>query len=326
LVGIVIIAAIAVGVVGTLWLERAHWGRPAVPVEVLLNDVAQLAPGNSVKFRGVKIGQVGSITVEPDGQAVRVLLNLDNEVALPPDAGVLLTPESFFGSWQAEIVRKSRYPGFDFYEVPEDQVSKGVLGGYALPELSHLTASAEEISANLAELSGRLEIAFNDETAAKLSQAITDIAAISQEIRDLVTQQSTVAGNLTTTADSALKEIEAASRNARRSFARIEELVGDAQLDSIVTNVRLASGNIQQITGDLSGSSEGLAATLERADSAFARIDRLSARIESGQGTLGRLLVDSTLAVRTEDVLQQLNLLLQDLRENPRRYVRLSIF
>ena len=40
----------------------------------------------------------------------------------------------------------------------------------------------------------------------------------------------------------------------------------------------------------------------------------------------GRLLADSTFAVRAEDVLRQMDLLLEDLRENPRRYVRLSIF
>ena len=73
-------------------------------------------------------------------------------------------------------------------------------------------------------------------------------------------------------------------------------------------------------------STGGVAATIERADSTCARLDRMSARIESGQGALGRLLVDSTLAIRAEDVLAQIDLLLQDLRENPRKYVRLSIF
>jgi phospholipid/cholesterol/gamma-HCH transport system substrate-binding protein len=58
----------------------------------------------------------------------------------------------------------------------------------------------------------------------------------------------------------------------------------------------------------------------------LARIDRVSARIEAGEGALGRLLVDSTLAVRAEGVLEQLDFLLRDLRENPKRYVRLSIF
>ncbi|MBT3774636.1 MAG: hypothetical protein HOF87_08825 [Gemmatimonadales bacterium] len=55
-------------------------------------------------------------------------------------------------------------------------------------------------------------------------------------------------------------------------------------------------------------------------------MDRITAMIESGEGAIGRLLVDSTLAVRAEDVLGQLALLLEDVRANPRRYVRLSIF
>jgi phospholipid/cholesterol/gamma-HCH transport system substrate-binding protein len=329
LVGVVIILAVVVGVVGTLWLKEANWGRMPTPVEVLVSDVAQLAPGNPVKLRGVRIGQVGEIRVEPDGLAVRVRLELRAPVALPPDAVVLLAPESFFGGWQAEIVPRDQYPGFDFYRVAAGVAADGetpVLGGYALPELSRLTASAEQISANVAELSERLEIAFNDETASNLAQAITDIAAISQQVRDLVNTQSTVAGTLTSSADSALQQIEEASRAARRSFQRMEGLLGDAQVDSIVTNVRRATASIQELSANLSGASGGMGRTMVQADSAFARLDRLTARVESGQGTIGRLLADSTLAVRTEDVLLQLDLLLQDLRANPRRYVRLSIF
>ncbi len=329
LVGVVIILAVAVGVVGTLWLKRTNWGRLPTPVEVLVRDVAQLSPGNPVKLRGVRIGQVGDIEVEPDGQAVRIRLELQSPVAIPPNAVVLLAPESFFGEWQAEIVPRDQYPGFDFFDPGDAKAADGetrVLGGYALPELSRLTASAEQISANVAQLSERLEIAFNDETANNLAQAITDIAAISQQVRELVNTQSAIAGNLTTSADSALQQIEEASRAARRSFQRMEGLLGDAQIDSIVTNVRLATSSIQELSANLSGASGGMSKTMEQADSAFGRLDRLTARVESGEGTIGRLFVDSTLALRTEDVLQQLNLLLQDLRENPRRYVRLSIF
>ena len=76
----------------------------------------------------------------------------------------------------------------------------------------------------------------------------------------------------------------------------------------------------------LADTTGGLGVTLARADSAFARIDRLSARIEAGEGSLGRLLSDSTFVVRAEEVLLQMDLLFEDLRENPQRYVRLSIF
>lgn len=328
LVGFVIIAAIATGVVGTLWLKRAHWGRPLMPLQILVPDVAQLTPGDAVVFRGVRIGQVSAIDVEPDGQAVRVSVALEDQVKLPEDAGAVVAPESMFGDWQTEIVSRSRFPRYHFYDVPTSETGGDVrvLGGYTIPELTRLTASAEEISNNLASLTDRLELAFNEQTAQNLARAIDNIEAVTREVRDLVNQEATVAASVTANADSALNEIEQASRMARQSFERVQQILSDAQVDSIVTNVRLATGSIQQVSGVLSNSSGDLAATLTRADSAFARLDRLTAQLESGRGSLGRLLADSTFAVRAEGVLQQLDLLLQDLRENPRRYVRLSIF
>lgn len=326
MVGSVIIVAVVVGVVGTLWLQGTNWGQPEQPVEVLLRDVAQLSNGNPVKFRGVSIGQITAIEVE--GQAVRVRMRLDGSITIPDSAVVVLSPESFFGDWQAEIASRDRYPNFPFFEVPEVELARDtlVLGGYALPELSRLTASAQEISNNLADLSQRLEIAFNDTTAANMARAIANVEAVTSELRDFVASESRNASNLATTADSALREIQEASRMARVSFTRIEEILSDSQMDSIVGNVARATGSIQQLAAGLEGSSDDMARTLARADSAFARLDDLTARVASGEGTLGRLLADTTLAVRAEGVLLQLDLLLQDLRENPRRYVRLSIF
>lgn len=328
LVGAVILAGLAVGVLGTLWLQGTNWGRPSIEVDVLLRDVAQLSEGNGVKFRGVQIGKVAAIDVEASGEAVRVRLLLDTDIGVTPDLVVLLAPESFFGDWQAEIVPRQRYPGFAFYDVPAGAERDGVpvLGGYALPELSRLTASAEQISDNLATLSERFEVAFNEETAASLAQAIGNMEAISQQIRELVAQQSEIALSVTSNADSALTEIEEASRVARRSFERIDQLLSDAQVDSIVSNVAVATQSIEEIAASLNGSTGDLTGALTRADSAFTRLDRIAARVEAGEGAFGRLLADSTLAVRAEDVLAQLDLLLQDLRENPRRYVRLSIF
>ena len=328
LVGFVIIVAVAVGVGGALWLKGTNWGQQAVPVEVLFTDVAQLAPGNVVKFRGVQVGRVSGVSVEPSGQAVRVTLNLTEEIPLPADAVVLLAPESFFGDWQAEIVRRGRYPHFAFVDVPPGETREGVrvLGGYALPELSRLSASAELISDNLAQLTERFEVAFNDETAQNLAKAIDNYSAVSEDLRALVDQQAEVIVSVTTSADSALNEIEAASRVARRSFERIERLLTDPQVDSILSNVQEGTGSLQTIAADLSAAAADLDRTLAQADSALVRINRISSRVEAGEGVLGRLLVDSTLAVRAEGVLEQLDFLLRDLRENPKRYVRLSIF
>jgi phospholipid/cholesterol/gamma-HCH transport system substrate-binding protein len=326
LVGFVIIAAVSVAAVGTLWLKGTNFGRPTTVVEVLLESVAQLSEGNSVTYRGVQIGEVSAIAVEPGGSGVRVTLLLDQDIALPADAAVVLGPESLWGDWQAEIVSRAIF-SFPFYEVPEGLPPEPrVLGGYALPELSRLAASADQISMNLASLTDRLELAFNQETADNLASAIGNIEEITREVRILVRQQAEIAGSITASADSALTEVETAARAARRSFERIEGIIDDAQVDTILADMRVASAGIREIAGELSDPEGGLGTTLERADSAFARIDRMTARLEAGEGSIGRILTDSTFAVRAEEVLEQLNLLLQDVRENPRRYVRLSIF
>lgn len=327
LVGAVIIAAIVVGVGGTLWLQGTNFGRPNTLVEVLIESVGQLGEGNPVTYRGVTIGQVATINVEPGGSAVRVSLLIDESIPLPSDAAVVLGPESLFGGWQAEVVSQGSFERFPFYEVPaQDDGQARVLGGYALPEITRLTASAEQISGNLADLTDRLELAFNQETADNLANAISNIEAITVDVRELVRQQSTIVTSLSANADSALTEVESAAQTARRSFDRIEGMLSDSQIDSIMSNMHIASAGLRDLTVQLADEDQGLSATMERADSAFVRMDRLAAMLENGEGSLGRLMTDSTLAIRAEQVLMSLDLILQDFRENPRRYVRLSIF
>jgi phospholipid/cholesterol/gamma-HCH transport system substrate-binding protein len=325
-VGAVIIMAVIVAVGGTLLLQGTSFGRATQTVDALLESAGQLSEGNPVAYRGVRIGRVATIAVEPDGEGVRVMLILTVPVTLPSDAAVVLGPESLFGDWQAEIVSAAHYPRYDFFEVPAGDRANGVIGGYALPEITRLTASAEQISTNLADLTDRMELAFNQETADNLAQAITNIEAITQEVRSMVQELSAVTANITANADSTLVEVEAAAVSARRSFQRIDGILADEQVDSIVTNIRVASAGIRELASQLSHTETGLSATLERADSAFVRVDRIAARMEAGEGSLGRLLSDSTLAINAEGVLRSLDLLLQDVRENPGRYVRLSIF
>jgi phospholipid/cholesterol/gamma-HCH transport system substrate-binding protein len=325
LVGVVIVVSVVVAVVGTLWLQGRTFG-PITTVQALTETVGQLSAGDAVTYRGVRIGQVSSIDVLADGTGVRLTLILRSGVALPPDAAVVMGG-SFFGDWQAEIVSRASYPTFAFYDVPAGAAGPvPVLPGYSIPELSRITTSADEISQNLAALTGRLELAFNEETASSLSTAIANIQTITEEVRQLVADQGRMATSIAANADTTLTEIEAAAGSARRSFERVESVLDEADLEALIADLGEVARNLRQVTGELTDSASGLGVTLTRADSAFARLDRVIARMDSRDGSIGRLLADSTFALRAEDLLSQLDSLLADLRENPRRYVRLSIF
>ncbi|HKK92381.1 MAG TPA: hypothetical protein VJ925_03065, partial [Longimicrobiales bacterium] len=63
LVGSVVIAGIAVAVLGSLWLSGSGFGSENIPLEVVVRDIGQLREGNSVKYRGVPMGRVRSFSV-----------------------------------------------------------------------------------------------------------------------------------------------------------------------------------------------------------------------------------------------------------------------
>jgi phospholipid/cholesterol/gamma-HCH transport system substrate-binding protein len=200
------------------------------------------------------------------------------------------------------------------------------MGGYALPDISRLTAAADQISENLGALTERVEQAFTEQTAQNLSRAIDNIQEVSDRLRDLVEVQAGAFSNLANEVETAAVELADAAGAANSAFQRADEILGAPTTDSLLLDARVAMANLKDVSGELATMTQGANGMIVRADSTFARMDRLTARVEGGEGTLGRLMNDTTLISQTEDVLRQINMLLADLRQNPQRYVRISIF
>lgn len=328
LVGTVVIAGIVVAVIGTLWLQGTNWGRPVTVVEVWVRDVGQLMRGNPVVYRGVPIGRVATIGVDTSGAFVRIGAELEGEVAIPDDGQGLVSPQSLFGDWQLEIVTRSRFPRFDYYEVPlryhEDGIR--VIGGYALPDISRLTAAADEISENLSVLTERFDRAFSDETADALAELVQNLRQLSDDVSELFEQQAVALDNVTEQVERAASEFGDAAAVGRQTLERIDDMLARGDIDSVVVNVQAVSRSMNELVLRVGESTEGMGTVLARADTTLQTITRIAANLEDGEGAIGRLLTDSTLALRAETAVLNLELLLQDIRENPGRYVRLSIF
>ncbi len=329
LVGSVVLVGIVVGVFGTFWLQGRRFGSTETEVHVLMNDVGQLAVGNAVKSRGVNIGRVGDIALEEGEGAVRIHLLLEGDVILNDESVVLIAPESMFGDWQAEIVTRSRFPLYDYYEVPSDARFRDgvrVLGGYALPDLSRLTAVADEVAQNLASLTDRFDRAFGDETANQIAQAIDNMEEFTATLRRLVDEQSDQFLGIAADVRTSTSEIATVLATARQSLERVDALLASGDVDSILVNTRVITAELSGVSEDISTAAASLSGTLTLADSTFLSLNRITTGLERGEGSLGRLISDTLLASRTESLVEELKALLEDIRANPQKYVRLSIF
>jgi phospholipid/cholesterol/gamma-HCH transport system substrate-binding protein len=327
-VGAVISVGLIVVVVGTLWLQGINWGRSVTEVEVWLGEVAGLMEGNPVVYLGVPIGRVSDIAVDPSGAFVRVKVELEGDVEIRPDTRGLVSPQSFFGDWQIEITPLARFPRLDYYPVPEGQTDNGipVVGGYAIPDISRLTLVANEISQNLAVLTDRFDRAFSEETADAIAQVIRNVEQLSTEVQGLIEQQGATFERVGADVERAANELSQASAVARTTLERLDAVLARGDVDSVLVNVKGATRTMNDLLNEVRQSRGELSIVLARTDSTMQSLGRVTSRIERGQGALGRLLMSDSLAIALEQSAFNLRALLEDIKANPGRYIRLSIF
>jgi phospholipid/cholesterol/gamma-HCH transport system substrate-binding protein len=325
-VGIVVILSLIIVVVGTVWLQGRGFGREETELRARFYEVGQLLEGNSVKVSGVPIGRVASIDLDPAAVGVIVTMRVRADVRMPEDPVALLSLETMFGDWQAEILARAdaerMYPSSAIAESPDP----AILPGATLPDISRLTAVADRIAGNMADLSDRFQIAFTDETATNIRRAIENIQRVSQRLTDMVASQQQavegVAADLQRTAG-ALGEAVA---TINRTFAQVETAISGDKLINIVASAERASLKIDSLAVELLETSRALGGAAVSADTTLRSVGAVADAMLRGQGSLGLLLRDSALYWRIVESNTELQEVLKDLRANPRKYINLRIF
>lgn len=97
-----------------------------------------------------------------------------------------------------------------------------------------------------------------------------------------------------------------------------------SNINGIVTDLSKASSNFSKISdslqkADLGKTAKDLQVTLKK-------VDDMMLNLNSGKGTAGKLLKDETLYNNLTQTSKELELLLQDVRLNPTRYINVSVF
>lgn len=353
MVGIVVIVGILILVVSAFWLSGRRWGEEQMEIVSIFREVGELREGNPVKFRGVQVGRVIRIGLSPDGEGVLVTLSASADIVLPPDPAVLLAPASLFGDWQASIVSLSSYPELEFTTTR----SPGILPGSALPDITQLTAVGARIAGDIETLAGRVELAFTEETALKIRETIDNVQTISEQLTGFVDQQTrtyaAVGENVLTTS----RNVQQTAQRVEQVVSEVEgAFQPGGEVQQILANARQASENLQQLSIQLQGATAGIPALVARVDTTLTTINqvaggiggmvqdlqpqvqeigptivearlaletlrRAAARIEEGEGTLGRLLEDPALYEETQAAIATLRRVLADLQANPARYI-----
>jgi len=111
-----------------------------------------------------------------------------------------------------------------------------------------------------------------------------------------------------------------------KASANLDELLSEnkPKLDSTFTYLETTTGNLAQFTDSLNQVDiKGLATSLEKTLNSF---DSIMVKIDNGEGSIGKLVNDEELYNNLEGASKELEELIRDLKENPKRYVNISVF
>jgi phospholipid/cholesterol/gamma-HCH transport system substrate-binding protein len=293
LVGIFLTVAIAVALLGTLWLVRGGLSS-GYPLYSRFAWGQNLKPGQPVLLAGVNVGAVSDVKLRDDG-FLDVFLRVNDDVKVPKNSTASVQPVGIFGD--AAIALTPKGPSPVSYQ-PGDTVPVGpsatdiqALENKADSVMTTVNAMMKTLNAELFAAGGIRDMRRTMANAAELS---ANASRLSLQLNAIAAEQNR---NLTLT-----------MAQLRRSMSAIDS----AKIDSTLRNFQTSSASLTQIASNL-------ATTSRRADS-------IMAGIQAGQGNAGKLLKDTLLYGDLRGLVTQADSVLADLKKNPKKYINLSIF
>jgi phospholipid/cholesterol/gamma-HCH transport system substrate-binding protein len=183
----------------------------------------------------------------------------------------------------------------------------GLLGG-ALEKLEPTQRNLDNVLKSVDTLVGNVNNVLDVNAKEDLRQTLANLSAVSR--------------NLTVTTASLNNLLNAQTGTVTKTFNNLEAF--SRSLADLQTKLPVIASNLETTTGNLS--KLDFEKTITRINSAMADLEKIIDKANSTNGTLGALINEKKLYNNLTSTVNSLNLLMQDLRLHPKRYVSISVF
>ena len=327
IVGLTVIVTVLALVVSVIWVRQSDVSRRRQHVTARFQDVGNARVGNAAVIRGVKAGRIDRIELDEDG-TVLVRMSLDKGTILPRDPVVMLNESSLFGEWQAMITERETAPMDEHVQEQLQVVDRrdDMLPGATLPNIAKLTAVAGQIAGDVADVANRVDIAFDDDAAKELRASIRNFSSLSTTLATTVQHHAGDLDTLSTGLQDAVRSLNRTARTTELIAGRVDSSIASGELRQIMMDLSSAAAELRRTTSTISGMATRLASSQGHLDRFLVSGDSVLGKINSGQGTLGLLVNDSSLYIGSDSLVMQLRGLVTDIKANPKRYLSVRLF
>ncbi len=306
-IGTMAVVGIVLLVLGFNFLKGNNLFKKNNYIYAKYQDVQGLSKSNPVVINGLQVGRIENLDGGKSMKQIIVTVSLTKDVNIPDNSLAVINPNLLGGSATLEI----QLGNSTNYLKEGDTVLTTLSGGAfdeALkvinPVLYEVRNSVKSLDSVLHVVTGVFDPATKNNIKGIVANLNTTTASFALSAVSLEKILNTQNGALA----SSLNNVSAFTANLNSN---------NAKLDSILENTRIVTANFAAIN---------LKKTLDTLNVAINNFKESSEKINSKDGSLGLLLNDTKLYDNLQSTANKLNILLDDVRTHPKRYVNISVF
>lgn len=308
-IGLVVVAAIAAFIWGLSFLKGSNIFSHKYYIYAIYPKIDGLIPANPILVNGYKIGQVNKISLIEKGGVHQVLVKflLTEDVKIPSNSIAKAISADLLGSKAVEIVMGNSTRYANNGDTLASDTEEGLKESFN-KQMAPIQAKAANLLGSMDSVMTVVSMVLNtknreniDKSFESIRKAILSLEQTAYKLDDLMasekTKLSAILNNLSGITGN-LHKNEQKINNILNNFSNLSDTLAKSQLKSAIGN----------------------------ADKTLKELNILLAKINEGQGTLGKLVKNDSLYNNLNKSSEDLDKLLKDLRINPKRYVHLSVF
>lgn len=295
-IGVLALVSISILYFGFNFLKGSDFLSSNNTYYVYYDEISGLTASNQVLVNGYSVGRVANISIE-QGEKTRVRVRLDvaKKVIVGKDAVGLLMDTDLLGGKAIDL-----QPGDIKNPAQHQDTIKGVLDK-SLPEV--FADKAMPIVEGL------------DSTITNINEFFKSYAFASKQIQDMFAQAKSLLAASQHIVVENRQNLKSISDNLKASTDEFKKSSEDIRV--VLKNMRTISDSLTQIE---------INKTLNSLNRSLVSMDSITTQISSGEGTMGKLVYNDSLYNNLNSVSEDLDKLLIDFQESPKRYVHFSIF
>lgn len=307
-IGLLVVAALVLFFWGFNFLRNNNIFSDETIYYAVYPEIKNLSTSNPVRINGVKVGVVQDIKFPMSEKDYRVLVAIAMEKDIPIPVNSLARIESdLLGSNMINLHLGDDSTMLDVKDTIGAEVATTIQEEVSLQMLP-VKRKAENLMLQLDSVLEVVKYVFNEETRKDISQSFT---SIKQTIENLKRTTSTL------------------DVVVRREESRLDVIIGN--IESISDNLKDNNENIARTFENIASISDTVAKarigeTMLRLNKTLGELETITAGVQNGDGSLGKLINDDTLYYNLETTADNLDALVKDIRLNPQRYLHFSVF